>query len=74
MRRSFATALFLALVLPIIILEQDALGAVKSGATCSRQGVTQFVGTLKFTCIKSGKKLIWDKGTLVKKAIPTPNT
>ena len=74
MRRSFATALFLALVLPIIILEQDALGAVKSGATCSRQGVTQFVGTLKFTCIKSGKKLIWDKGTLVKKAIPSPNS
>ena len=30
-------------------------------------GVTASVGGKKFTCIKSGKKLVWNKGTTIKK-------
>lgn len=38
----------------------------KAGTPCSKMGLTNVVGNKKFTCIKSGKKLIWDKGTEIK--------
>jgi len=44
-----------------------ATAAVKAGATCSKAGSTSIAGGKKFTCIKSGKKLVWDKGVAVKK-------
>ena len=34
----------------------------KPGANCSKQGVTKSFQGKKFTCIKSGKKLVWNKG------------
>jgi len=34
----------------------------KAGAKCSKVGSKSMVGTKTFTCIKSGKKLVWDKG------------
>ena len=45
--------------------------AVKAGASCSKAGATSTVGDLKFTCTKSGKKLIWSKG-LKTSVAPTP--
>jgi hypothetical protein len=58
----------LGLFLPLI----PAIAATppKSGAICSKVGVTQNYMGKKFTCIKSGKKLIWDKGVLIKKSVP----
>ena len=47
----------------------QAIAAVKAGSTCSKSGVTRTVGELKYTCIKSGKKLLWNKGV---KAVLTP--
>ena len=44
----------------------------KAGSTCTKIGQTQTKGNVKFTCIKSGKKLVWDKGTPISK--PTPST
>lgn len=48
----------------------------KAGLTCSKQGVTKTHQGKKFTCIKSGKKLVWSKGVVVAKkspyATPTP--
>jgi hypothetical protein len=41
----------------------------KAGATCTKLNSTQVVGTKKFTCIKSGKKLVWDKGIRIPKPI-----
>jgi len=46
--------------------------AVKAGGTCSTAGVTSVASSKTFTCIKSGKKLVWDKGVLVVK--PTTTT
>ena len=43
----------------------------KVGATCSKQGVTKTYKNRKFTCIKSGKKLVWNKGVIVVKPNPT---
>jgi hypothetical protein len=36
-------------------------------------GLTSTLGNLKFTCIKSGKKLIWNKGVLITKSTPSPS-
>lgn len=47
----------------------------KSGSSCSKVGLTQTYAGKKFTCIKLGKKLVWDKGVSVisaTKVIPTP--
>ena len=41
---------------------------VKAGAKCSKHKVTTTVKGMKYTCIKSGNKLVWSKGILVKKA------
>jgi M6 family metalloprotease-like protein len=40
--------------------------AVKVGAKCAKAGNTAIKAEKKFTCIKSGKKLIWNKGVVVK--------
>ena len=42
-----------------------------SGATCSKAGITQSYQGKKFTCIKNGKKLVWNKGVLISKGSQT---
>ena len=44
----------------------------KAGASCSPKGKTQVVGSVKFTCVLSNKKLVWNKG--VKVSPPTTTT
>lgn len=50
-----------------------AVAAIKAGGTCSKVGSSATSAGKKFTCIKSGKKTIWDKGVVVAKpaALPT---
>jgi len=36
--------------------------AAKAGGACNKAGITSVVSSKTYTCIKSGKKLIWDKG------------
>lgn len=55
------------LVLLLISSISPAHAVVKAGAKCTKVGVTASVGGKKFTCIKSGKKLVWNKGTTIKK-------
>ena len=43
-----------------------AEAAVKAGASCSKAGSTSTVSGKKYTCIKSGSKLIWNKGVTIK--------
>jgi hypothetical protein len=42
----------------------------KAGSVCSKQGTTKTYQGKKYTCIKSGKKLVWGKGAVIKKATP----
>jgi hypothetical protein len=50
-----------------------AIAAPKAGASCSKAGAISIVSGKKFTCIKVGKKLMWDKGVLQKPTNkPTP--
>ena len=61
--------LFLILVL---ILPVNANAAVKAGANCKQAGQTSTFAGKKYTCVKNGKKLIWNKGVNV--SIPTTPT
>ena len=54
-------------------LEAKRLASVKAGATCSKHNSTEIVSGYKYTCVKSGKKLIWKKGAKVILAKPTPS-
>jgi hypothetical protein len=45
----------------------------KAGAKCTKAGSTATAAGKKFTCIKSGTKLVWNKGVAVK-AAPTPGS
>ena len=38
----------------------------KPGLTCSKQGFTKKYKGKKYTCIKNGKRLIWNKGVAIK--------
>ena len=40
----------------------------KAGASCTTAGSTAISAGKKFTCIKSGKKTVWDKGVAAKKS------
>lgn len=59
-------AIALLLLIPISFLPAYSATPPKSGDLCKKQGTTQIYKGKKFTCTKSGKKLIWDKGLLVK--------
>jgi hypothetical protein len=50
-----------------------ASAAVKAGQSCSKAGATSTSKGIKYTCIKSGKKLVWNKGVkIIPVAKPTP--
>lgn len=69
---SLATALVLAtsLLLPAHVSAATPV----SGAACAKAGLTSSTPTKKFTCVKSGKKFVWDKGSTIVKpgAVPAP--
>lgn len=46
-----------------LVSPQAGFGAIaKAGASCSKVGLFQVVQGKKFTCVKAGKKLFWNKG------------
>jgi hypothetical protein len=56
------------LIPPIAI---EGASPIKSGSICSKAGLTKDYKGKKYTCIKSGKKLIWNKGVVLKTPTPT---
>ena len=44
--------------------------APKAGAKCTKAGSTATASGKKFTCVKSGTKLVWNKGVAIKKPAP----
>mgnify|MGYP003338675965 CR=1 FL=1 len=71
MKKSLAIALSFGLAL--FAISAIAATPPKPGGTCSKVGLTQNYNGLKYTCIKSGKKMVWDKGVAVKIAAPQPS-
>lgn len=61
---------FLILLLAITLLGTTPVHALtKAGAKCSKAGATATSAGKKYTCIKSGKNLVWNKGVAVKKVV-----
>ena len=63
-RIAVAVVLLLALTTPL------QAASPKAGAKCTKAGSTATSGGMKFICIKSGTKLVWNKGVAIKKPAP----
>jgi len=50
-----------------------AQAAKVAGTKCTKAGTTKTTGGVKYLCIKSGSKLIWNKGTVIK-TTPSPKS
>jgi len=61
----------LAVLLSLTLIVSVAQAAVKAGTACSKLGSTSTVSGKKYTCIKSGKKLVWNQGVAVAAPKPT---
>jgi len=63
---------FLAILITaaLFLVPLNAVAAVKAGDTCKKVGSTATANGKKYTCIKSGKKLVWNKGVTI--ALPKP--
>ena len=64
----------LATVILSLIFPSPAYAAVKAGAACSKAGQSTVAAGLKFTCVKSGKKLIWNAGRTIAAPAAKPAT
>ena len=69
MKRVLATIVIGCLVLTLNL--STATAAVKPGTTCKKLGQISISAGIKYTCIKSGKKLAWNKGVGTKGNSPT---
>ena len=73
MKQSSKFALGLSLAVILTGTQTVATAAVKAGQSCSKAGATSTSKGIKYTCIKSGKKLVWNKGVKVVPVVkPTP--
>lgn len=66
MKKSFALLLSILLLIALPISSSSA--AIKAGSKCAKAGTTSTSAGKKYTCIKSGKKLIWNKGVKIKQS------
>jgi hypothetical protein len=64
---AFLSILSLLLSIPFI----PANAAAKAGAKCNKAGFIEVVKGKSYTCVKTGKKLVWNKGVTVEKLTPT---
>ena len=69
--KSFQRLTPLALTFVLIIGAAQAATAPKAGSACKTVGQTITAGGKKYTCIKSGKKLVWNKGVAVPAPVPS---
>ena len=51
-----------------VVVAPASTAAVKEGAACKKAGQSSTVSGRKFTCVKKGSKLVWNKGVAVKSA------
>jgi hypothetical protein len=55
----------IALALSLALVASNSYAAVKAGSACSKAGMKNVIAGKTYTCVKSGKKLVWDKGVLI---------
>ena len=70
-RKYLAITLFSLLM--VVGISSTATAAVKAGQSCSKVGSISVSKNVKYTCVKSGKKLVWNKGVKIVPVVkPTP--
>jgi hypothetical protein len=62
----------IALLLPLVLVASNSAAAVKAGSACTKAGSKSVSGGKSYTCVKNGKKLVWDKGVLISKVKDLP--
>ena len=60
--RKLATACAAIISISLLVPTFASAASPSAGAACTKAGLTSSTSTKKFTCIKSGSKLVWDKG------------
>ena len=77
--KQYLSALFASGALLFSSFTMPATAATIAGTKCTKVGSTKIASNLKHTCVKSGSKLVWNKGVAIKPAtklsptpIPTP--
>ena len=60
----------LTLVLCFPLIPAYSITPPKAGSVCAKLGTTKTYQGKRFTCVKSGKKLVWNKGVAIKTAAP----
>jgi hypothetical protein len=69
-----AGSIALVMLMSVGITQTSFAATPKAGQKCSKLGVNQTYSGKKFTCIKSGSKLVWNKGAVIPKAAsPKPS-
>lgn len=68
--KAYSSILLTAVFLSAISMPSQA--ATIAGTKCTKVGTTKTVSKVKYFCVKSGIKLIWNKGTVIK-TTPKPS-
>ena len=64
--------LLTAVILGVLVAPPSTAAAPVTGKACSKLGQTQLYKFKNYTCIKSGKKLVWSKPVAVSPIAPKP--
>jgi hypothetical protein len=64
----------LVIALSVALLANTLTAIAKSGTKCSKAGAVQISAGKKYTCVKSGNRLVWNKGVAVKNAAKPAGT
>ena len=71
-RATYVIALAISVALSFSPDVAQSAGKVAAGVVCKTLNLKVIASGKKFTCTKSGKKLVWNKGVTVKTPTPTP--
>ena len=58
-----------ALIIPMVLVASSSYAAVKAGSPCAKFKSMSTSGGKLYTCVKSGKKLVWNKGEVISKPL-----
>ena len=68
--KQISGAVIAAVVIGVLVVPHSS-GAVKAGTICKKVGLQVVDGGRKYTCVKQGKKLVWNNGIIAKQAQPS---
>ena len=70
--RKRLSILLTALIVGVLVAPASTAAAPVTGKACSKLGQTQLYKFKNYTCIKSGKKLVWSKPVAISPVAPKP--